>query len=155
MTPQRQLIEHRPEEGCYGDCQRTCIAVILDLHPSEVPHFSDDPEAKRGTDDWWETRQAAWLAERGLAWATVAYSGEQPLSNVMEWTSIQSPTVPMILMGTSSLGSNHVVVVMNGEIVCDPSGNGIVGPSREGTWEVSMITVGPNWGAVRNKRTAA
>lgn len=48
----------------------------------------------------------------------------------------------MILLGTSSLGCNHVVVVLNGEIVCDPSGNGIVGPAIEGVWEVSMICVG-------------
>ncbi len=154
MTPDKQLIEHCPDEGRYGDCQRTCIAVILDLHPSEVPHFNDDPRAERGTDAWWERRQAAWLAERGLAYATVAYSGEQPLGNVMEWTSKQSPTVPMILLGTSRLGSNHVVVVMDGEIVCDPSGNGIVGPSREGTWEVSMITVGPNWGGRHDRNSS-
>lgn len=145
MTPQRQLIEHCPNEGRYGDCQRTCVAAILDLHPSEVPHFCDNPDALPGTADWWEARQTAWLAERGLACATVAYDGETPLSQVMQWTSKQSPTVPMILLGTSRLGSNHVVVVMDGEIVCDPSGNGIVGPAAEGPWEVSVITVGANW----------
>jgi hypothetical protein len=67
---------------------------------------------------------------------------------VMNYTSKQSPKTPMMLMGQSSLGCNHVVVVMDGVIVCDPSGNGIVGPCDEGTWEVSMITVGLNWGQV-------
>lgn len=147
MRPQRHLIDHAPAEGRYGDCMRTCVAVILDLHASEVPHFCDDPSAVRGSESWWEVRLNTWLAERGLSYATVAYSGAEALETVMEWTSKQSPTVPMILLGTSSLGSNHVVVVMNGEIVCDPSGNGIVGPSQEGTWELSMITVGANWAA--------
>lgn len=146
MTPAKQLIEHCPAEGRYGDCQRTCVAVILDLDPADVPHFCDDPTAKRDTPQWWARRQDAWLAERGLAWATVAYSGEASLEDVLLWTSRQSPNVPMTLLGRSSLGSNHVVVVLNGEIVCDPSGNGIVGPCDAGTWEVSMIAVGPKWG---------
>lgn len=142
MTPHNQLIRHDPDNGAYGDCQRTCVAVILDLHPSEVPHFCDDPAATRDDDGWWAKRQERWLAERGLTCATFAYSGETSLDQVMGFTSRQNPTTPMILLGQSSLGCNHVVVVMNGEIVCDPSGNGIVGPSLEGVWEVSVISIG-------------
>lgn len=136
MTPHQQLIQHDPASGKYGDCQRTCVAVILDLHPSEVPHFCDKDAGD------WANLQAAWLKDRGLACATVAYDGAASFEQVMTWTSRQSPGVPMILLGTSSLGCNHVVVVLNGEIVCDPSGNGIVGPAIEGVWEVSMICVG-------------
>ena len=91
MTPHNQLIKHDPENGMYGDCQRTCIAVILDLHPSEVPHFCEDPTATRHDENWREKRQARWLHDRGLTAATVAYS---------------------------------------------------VGPSSEGTWEVSMLAIG-------------
>lgn len=141
MTPHTQLIIHDPTNGKYGDCQRTCVAVILDLHPSEVPHFCDNPHATRGDPEWWSTRQEKWLAGRGLGVATFAYSGDTQLEQVMLWTSKQSPTVPMILLGKSSLGCNHVVVVMDGKIVCDPSGNGIVGPAIENVWEVSVITV--------------
>lgn len=142
MTPQSQLIKHDPENGQYGDCQRTCVAVILDLHPSEVPHFCDDPTATREDDDWWEKRQSRWMAERGLTVATFAYSGEVSLDQVMLWTSKQNPTTPMILLGRSGTGCNHVVVVLDGEIACDPSGSGIVGPSIEGLWEVSVISIG-------------
>ncbi len=141
MTPHSQLIEHDPANGMHGDCQRTCVAVILDLHPSDVPHFCDDPTATRSDANWWARRQDEWLAGRGLTAATFAYSGDASLDDVMLWTSRQNPTTPMILLGQSSLGCNHVVVVLNGEIVCDPSGNGIVGPSLEGTWEVSLLSV--------------
>lgn len=141
MTPHSQLITHNPDKGDYGDCQRTCVAVILDLHPSEVPHFCDDPTATRDDESWWAKRQEKWLAERGMTMATIAYSGDCSLSDVMLWTSRQNPTTPMILLGQSSLGCNHVVVVLDGEIVCDPSGNGIVGPAAEGVWEVSFISV--------------
>lgn len=142
MTPHSQLIKHDPANGQYGDCQRTCVAVILDLHPSEVPHFCDDPTATREDDAWWSKRQERWLAERGLTCATFAYSGDTSLDQVMDLTSRQNPTAPMILLGQSGLGCNHVVVVMNGEIVCDPSGSGIIGPALEGVWEVSVISIG-------------
>lgn len=140
MKPQRQLIEHCPEEGRYGDCQRTCVAAILDMDAADVPHFCDYGERRpRDHPENWEKLQNAWLAERGLGTFTIAYSGRASFEQVMEWTSKQSPTVPMILMGKSRSGGNHVVVVLNGEIVCDPSGNGIVGPSLDNTWEVQVL----------------
>jgi len=141
LRPQRQLIEHDPSTGRWGDCQRTCVAAILGVDASDVPHFCDAPHHPKGHDDHWEARQNKWLAERGLATFTVAYAGSASLEDVMEWTSKQSPTVPMMLAGTSSIGSNHVVVVLDGEIVCDPSGTGIVGPTAENTWEVSALAV--------------
>jgi hypothetical protein len=140
VRPQRQLIDHCPEDGRYGDCQRTCVAAILDLDASDVPHFCDVPHRPKGHRDWWEQRQNRWLAERGLATMTVAYSGDTAtFDDVMEWTSRQSPTVPMIVCGRGGKGVNHVVVVLNGEIVCDPSGSGIVGPTLENTWEVQVL----------------
>jgi hypothetical protein len=140
VTPQRQLIEHAPENGLWGDCQRTCVAAILDMDVADVPHFCDAPHYPKGHPEHWQARQDQWLAERGLATFIVAYSGDTAtFEQVMEWTSKQSPTVPCIVAGTSSRGCNHVVVVVNGEIVCDPSGSGIIGPTKENTWEVSCI----------------
>lgn len=140
MKSQKQLIDHEPSAGRWGDCQRTCVAAILDLDAVDVPHFCDAPHRAQGNPDHWQARQDAWLAERGLATMSVAYAGSgSTLEQVMEWTSRQSPTVPMILAGASRLGTNHVVVVLDGEIVCDPSGNGIVGPTSDGTWEISCL----------------
>lgn len=140
MRVQKQLIDHCPEEGRYGDCQRTCVAAILDLDVAEVPHFCDPPHHSKGHPDWWEKRQNRWLAQFGLGTMTVAYSGDQAsLDDVLNWTSRQSPAVPMILCGKGGRDVNHVVVVLNGEIVCDPSGSGIVGPTLENTWEIQVI----------------
>lgn len=140
MKPQRQLIQHCPSQDRWGDCQRTCIAAILDLEAADVPHFCDAPHFPKGHAEHWEARQNRWLAQRGLATMIVAYSGDTAtFDDVMNWTSRQSPTVPMIVAGSSGIGANHVVVVMNGEIVCDPSGNGLVGPTAENTWEVSVL----------------
>lgn len=139
MKPQRQLIEHDPELDRWGDCQRTCVAAILDMDAADVPHFCEPPFGEKGSPDWWENRQNEWLEKFGLGTFTVAYHGSVSFDDVMGWTSRQSPTVPMILCGTSSIGENHVVVVLNGEIVCDPSGNGMVGPTKENTWEVQTL----------------
>lgn len=138
MKIQKQLIKHDPDNGQYGDCYRTCIACILDMDASEVPNFCDQSQP----DVPWSERQDRWLAELGLAVATFAYDGNTvDFNQVMVWTSKQSPYVPMILCGLSSIGVNHSVVVLAGNIVCDPSGNGIVGPSQESTWEISVISV--------------
>jgi hypothetical protein len=140
IKPQQQLIEHCPEDGRWGDCQRTCVAAILGLDAGDVPHFCDAPHYPQGHPEHWQSRQDRWLARYGLATMSVAYAGDgATFEQVMEWTSRQSPTVPMIVAGTSKLGANHVVVVMDGEIVCDPSGNGIVGPTKENTWEVQCL----------------
>ena len=45
MTPHHQLVtEYRNDEGVYGDCGRTVIACLMDMHPSEVPHFFNMPD---------------------------------------------------------------------------------------------------------------
>ncbi|MCK4817308.1 hypothetical protein KA005_16175, partial [bacterium] len=35
----KQLNRHNPEEGVFGDCYRTCIANVLGVFPTAVPHF--------------------------------------------------------------------------------------------------------------------
>jgi hypothetical protein len=39
MRFQKQMFYHRPELGIYGDCQRTCIASMLDMDKFDVPNF--------------------------------------------------------------------------------------------------------------------
>lgn len=147
MTPHQQRIAHDPENGRYGDCHRTCIAAILDMEPEDVPHMNDGPHDPADPDR--QTRQAnEWLAGLGLRQSTFAWwSDGFPLSDLLHQTAVGSPGVPMILGGASSLGVNHSVVIMDGEIVCDPSGNGIVGPLDCGQWQITTISVGKDWGA--------
>ncbi|TXH10236.1 MAG: hypothetical protein E6R03_15710 [Hyphomicrobiaceae bacterium] len=140
MTPQKQLIEHDPENDKWGDCQRTCVAVILDMHASDVPHFCD-MSPNRGDKRPWTQQQDEFLASLGYAATTFAYHSSLSFDEVMELTSRQNAKTPMILLGKSNLGCNHVVVVLDGEIACDPSGNGIVGPCIEGTWELTVLAV--------------
>lgn len=140
MTPQRQLIAHGG--GRIGDCHRTCVASILDLHPFEVPHFVEqfwndprEPDASIGA-------LREWLAERGYGYAMFCYPPEFDLEAVLLWTRTHSPGVPMILSGQSQPGTNHAVVIMDGAIVSDPMGCGLIGPATTGQFWVELITVG-------------
>jgi len=66
VTYYKQLHRHAPAEGLIGDCWRTCIANLLGLKPTEVPHFVGD--TWDGPADKTAARNAAqaWLAKRGL-----------------------------------------------------------------------------------------
>lgn len=140
MTPQSALVKHDPDNGTWGDCQRICIAAILDMPAADVPHFCDKDNPG------WHADMIAWLARRGLAYTQLGYAGDVPLEQIYEWTTKANPGVPMILQGRSSLGCNHVVVIQDGEIICDSSGNGIVGPNSDGIWQLELLTIGNDWG---------
>lgn len=129
MKPHKQLFKHQPELGIYGDCHRTAIACLLDLHPSEVPHFNHDAP---GADEF-NRRCEAWLATQGLCSASVAYDGAVELQKILDVVKLCSPGVYFLLGGESRSGVNHTVIGCDGEIVWDPSqrDSGITGPCTE------------------------
>ena len=135
MTPQQQLIKHDPANGAYGDCGRTVIACLLDMHPSDVPHFwngeVDNPTAQE------DCRK--WLAERGLR--NIAWPIDGRLMEVLTFMKRDNPGTYYALLGTSQRLSNHVVICYNDEIVCDPSleGGELIGPSDDGHWWIEVL----------------
>lgn len=147
MKLQKQLIKHDPENGQFGDCFRTCVAVIMGMDASDVPHFCDYIEARpKDHPENRHNRLSRWLAQFGLAPSFVAYVGDvYDLEDAMYYTSGQSPGVPMILTGQSETGCNHSVVILDQKIVCDPAGTSIVGPTLENIWEVMTISVSAKW----------
>jgi hypothetical protein len=143
MRIQKQLNSHRPEIGQHGDCHRTAIAVILGLEAKNVPHFCD-------TDDTEESlqRERAWLEARGLTHIHWVFPGTFTLAEMLE-QSRPLKNVPAVLLGRSSRGVNHSVVVLNGQIVCDPATGGpnpaaLAGPAIGGAspeWWLTIYTV--------------
>lgn len=127
MKPQRQLIKHDPDNGLWGDCHRTCIAVILDLDAADVPHFND-----RGSTD--DAPEREWLAGRGLRAVSMwVPGGYMDLALLLESLENCNPGVPAIL-GCTSTVAQHSVVVCGGRIACNPSDSDIVGPMDDGHW---------------------
>jgi len=130
---QKQLNLHQPEKGIYGDCFRTCVAIMLGLDAEEVPHFvhADNP--------LWLDDCRDWLAGRGLKYIQIVYTGE--LEDVLRCVSLGTDELPYMLTGQSRNGTNHCVVCQGAEIVCDPAidNSGIVGPTDTGVFYVEFI----------------
>ena len=129
MTPHKQLIWHDPENGQYGDCFRTAIACLLNLHPSEVPHFADHD----ATCDQLHEDAAVWLASRNLFLASFVY--EDSLDRVLAMMGAMNAGLHYILMGQSKV-ANHCVIALGDQIVFDPSitnddlTQALIGPCR-------------------------
>lgn len=123
MTPVRCIAP----AGEQGDCWRACIASILNLPAAEVPNF-----AHLADDSWCRMYELgrAWLKTRDLGIFRTYYSAGWALDEVLETLSAPNIDVPIILAGQSGRDPReaHAVVVMNGEVVHDPSGAGVAGP---------------------------
>ncbi len=153
MKFNKQLFRHDPDEGVYGDCHRTAIACVLDLEPSEVPHFFGDPE--KNTETCFADIES-WLNNRGIASISVIYEGNR-LSDVLSTigaSNSRRPDLLYLLGGISRNGTGHTVVCRDGEIVWDPSLNdsGIVGPMSDGFYWVTFFG---SMNAVSAERLAA
>ena len=139
MTPHKQLNRHAPDQGIIGDCWRTCIACLLDMHPLLVPHFFescwDDDDATRAN-----AATRLWLAERGLSFVEFPYAPcELPV--LQQSFAYNCPDVHYILSGTSKNNVGHSVIGLNDRIVWDPSldDSGIVGPMRGGYYWFGLL----------------
>ena len=136
MTPHKQLYRHRPDEGQVGDCWRTAIGCLLDLPPTEVPHFvetcwNDTPTANLNA--------RRWLATKGLGFVELAYSGD--LDSILASIAACSPHTYYLLGGNSRTGVGHSVIGCHDQIVWDPSLDdaGIVGPMDDGYYWVTYL----------------
>lgn len=95
-------IPHDPPRS-FGDCFRACVATVLEVRSSLVPHFLDDPNI-----DWW-VRMVDWCERIGL----------QPIT-VPDDMSHAVTGYAVALGGRPEHG--HAVVVKDGILVHDPDG---------------------------------
>lgn len=115
----KQLHRHDPSEGLIGDCWRTCIANLMGLKPTEVPHFAEKYFAADGGDaSEFFAATRAWLALRGLALVTIAVN-----AGCLE-NSLQLSQAPYIIGGRTGLKDVGHVCLGHGhlQILHDPSG---------------------------------
>ena len=113
----KQALLSDPENGVHGDCWRCCVAAILSLPPTKVPHFmelslaSDAPSM--------HTLTQRWLYERGY-WLVQTKS--KPYA-IQSWgDNILTP--PVMVSGPTVRSTRpeqqHVVVMVGGALVYDP-----------------------------------
>ena len=147
MKRLKQLITHDPKNERWGDCYRTCISMIMNLDPETVPHFYDPNLACQGI-----AGAREWLAGWGYGLSQVNYEPDMEWLTLINSTLNMSPGCPFIMSGMGPRGNNHCVVVLDGEVFCDPfSGEAdqepFTGPAvqdRESYWWAESIVVLPN-----------
>ena len=136
MTPRKQIFRHDPDNGGWGDCYRTAWACLLDLEPKEVPHFCDQGRGDKESDRLLKE----WLAARGLTYFRVLFGGDLEVQKILDTVMLCNPGTFALLSGESRNGTNHIVIIRDGEIVHDPAqdDSGITGPCDNGYFEVMV-----------------
>lgn len=147
MTPQKQLITHNPSQGVFGDCYRTAVAVVIGEDAANVPHVCakgwDNPDDLDGI-----AAMREFLKDRGLAISQSVFHGGLSWHQFKDWMGRLNPDVPLLVTGQTARGTNHVVVMLGEDVVCDPfTGDAnqepFTGPSEsngERNWWVEVIT---------------
>lgn len=133
MTPRDMTQLHDPANGVFGDCYRTCVAMLLGLEQLQVPRFNgpdyDEPGAQVLAMRDWLRR------ERGLCLIGIQLeAGGRDLGEVLQdlfWCC--GPDVHFIASGKTVRGTQHSVVATLDGITHDPhpSRAGLTGPDPE------------------------
>lgn len=122
--------------GGRGDCFRCCVAALMDFPPIAVPHFFEQGDVLQG---WADLDQ--YLSSYGLAWAEMTFP-DMPVAALLDGLreGHQLRNTYAMLLGRGAT-DNHAVVILNGEVVCDPSWSnlGISGPASNGVYTVGLI----------------
>lgn len=119
LSPQSQRIKHDPENGQWGDCFRTAVAVCLGRDAEQVPHVMHDPTKHS---DSAVDRLRDWLRPQGLGFSQTIYHADTDIAEILKATAHLSPGIPFVLSGLSPRGPyGHCVVICDGEVCCDPA----------------------------------
>jgi len=129
-----QSIPHKPAEGQQGDCFRAALASLLEIDPSDVPHFF---EIDMDADDSWENVKE-WLKSRGYSWFSAAFNCD--LDDVMAFMQQINPGIYYLLAGNSGRGT-HQVIACGDVLVHDPSpyNTGLIGPCDDGMYWINLV----------------
>ena len=130
MKPVDMTIMHNPDKNQYGDCQRACIASLLELDIESVPHF-----LKTGIDEDFFLSLNSFLAEEGLVHLEIMpidFDHPQFTGKADIYHLIYGPTIR---------GTQHATIGLNGEVVHDPhpSKAGLC-MEQKGRWTHAFLT---------------
>jgi hypothetical protein len=138
MRPQKQLFQHAPEIGVYGDCHRTALACLLDVDLLEIPHEHKDFQTAM------EFPHNKWLEDRGLMLATLSVPGNtMSMQDLLDALRTRYPGIHMIFSGRSIRNVNHCVIVRDGRVVWDPHPieSPLCMPCDDGYWHVEFVAL--------------
>lgn len=119
ILPQKQLIKHDPSSGQFGDCYRTCVAVVLGVDASEVPHVCEKGWCNADDLDGLIAMREH-LRSMGLDISKSVFNGDLRWTDFRKWMGKFNPNTAIIVTGETTKGTNHCVVMIGREVVCDP-----------------------------------
>lgn len=99
------------EEG-HGNCLPACLAMMLDIALSDVPHFCVE------SGDWYELF-AHWLHTHGRSPLSLSFDAKG-LEEHLAWARGIGAATPWIASGTTSRG-RHFVVYVGDKLFHDPN----------------------------------
>ena len=114
MQPIKQTILHDPDNGQYGNCFQACIASLLEMPITQVPHFYEHGE--NGSEAL--SKLNTWLALHGMGFFDIS-------GNIGDIFKNNANTYH-IISDYSPRNNFHTVIGLNGEMVFDPH------PSNDG-----------------------
>lgn len=124
LKKQHQLYRNELHNDIYGDCYRTAFACLLGLDAHKVPHWNQLRLQGRIADA--DKARDEWLAERGLAVATIFLNswGE----DMQDFQHAVNRHAVYLFSGKSPRGNwSHVTIAKGGSIIWDPAPKGCYG----------------------------
>lgn len=135
LRPQLQAFLHDPDNGVYGDCHRTAIAMALGVDRDTVPHFCDPQQF-----DNYLVAQNEWLGARGYSVVNIPFS-QCTFTQIIEQLRASANDAPVIVGGTSPRGRHHSVLVFDGQVFDPhPEGGNLIGPMDDGLFWLSIFS---------------
>lgn len=132
MIPQMMAVKHNPP-ATYGDCYRACIASIIEVSVTDIPH-----PGIHGEGAWFDQMKVMdrWLAERGYWTFGLKIKSE-------DLALYQEHAVGFYILGGKSPRAPHFVVARHSAIVHDPhpEGGGLVADADD-TWNMQFVCYG-------------
>ncbi|EGF93816.1 hypothetical protein ABI_00480 [Asticcacaulis biprosthecium C19] len=132
---QDQLFRHRPDQGIWGDCHRTCIANILEIPAADVPHSHQEMSGEE-----FKAQMDGYLASLGLISLTLWWP--KPIDYILGIHRDLNPEISYILSGRTKKGIDHSVLCVGGVIRKNPSldpDNDLVTPASDQNFQTTYV----------------
>lgn len=141
MIEQKQLHLHKPDEGSYGDCWRTCLACILDKPPEAIPHYY--------ATFWMDGTNISNLVhnatnnfflEAGWGVRFVEYPIECDYEQLRTYIDHYFKDM-YVIVGCNSKNGGHSVIMKGYDYIWDPAidNSGCVGPMDDGYYWIGLL----------------
>lgn len=123
-----------------ADCFRACVASILNLPLAAVPAFMQGLAPGEAVPAPREHDMLLWFVRRGLYLIGLPLAAPS-FDVLLKAIAAHHPGLHCVAAGKSPRGTDHAVVVKDGEVAHDPARIplGLAGPHEDGYYQVYFV----------------